>query len=473
MDCPGAVACGHPLTAAAATEILVDGGNAFDAVIAAQFAACVAEPVLASLGGGGFLLAQPAQGDPLLLDFFAQTPRQHNGTPGALYPIDADFGTATQTFHIGPGSIAAPGTVAGMFTAHQRLASLPMSRLVETAVQAARTGVPVNDFQGYIFDVVRPIYEGRAPFDAARTGALLVQPELADTLEQLAREGPGLFYRGPLAHSLVQLCREQGGHLDHGDLEGYQAIERSPLRFKHFGWQVLTNAPPSAGGVLIRHSLAQLGDSPVRPPAVAEALLATAQARGVLLDPSPQFSRGTTHISVIDQVGNLASMTLSNGEGSGCLIPGSGIMLNNMLGEEDINPQGIGRWQPNLRLGSMMSPTLLTREARRYALGSGGSNRIRSALVQTIAHLTNNGQSAGQAVAAPRLHIEGALLSAEPGFTEQDLVTLGRLPVSIQQWPEPNLFFGGVHVAGQHARGEFDAVGDPRRGGVGRLAGDS
>ena len=471
MTGQGAVACGHSVTAAAAVEILEEGGNAFDAVIAAQFAACVVEPVLTSLGGGGFLLADHPGQPSRVFDFFVQTPTTRPGTEDALHPIEADFGPATQTFHVGPASVATPGTVAGMFTIHRALASLPMSRLVEPAVRAASTGVIVNDFQGYIFDVVRPIYESVPPYTEAHSGHRLTQPELAESLESLAREGEGLFYRGELGARLVAHCANEGGHLTMDDLSAYRVIERQPLTLDHRGYRVLTNPLPSAGGVLIGHSLDALTGGHTAPADMVQAMAATNDARESLLDGTPQVSRGTTHISVADRAGNVAAMTLSNGEGSGCVIPGTGIMLNNMLGEEDINPGGIGQWQTDVRLGSMMAPTLILGEAHRYALGSGGSNRIRSALLQVIVHLLDHQLEPATAVAAPRLHLEEHLLSLEPGFDPETITRLEGMPLEVHPWTDQNLFFGGVHLVASHDDGRFDAVGDTRRGGVGRLAG--
>ena len=470
MPTSGAVACGHPLTADAAIQILEAGGNAFDAVIAAQFTACVVEPVLTSLAGGGFLLAKPATGSAILLDFFAQTPRQRLGQREALRAIDADFGTATQTFHIGPGAIATPGTVAGMFAAHARFAHLPMTELVQPAIRAARQGVLINDFQGGIFDIVRPIY-AEGLFAEANTGAHLQQSELADSLDNLATEGADLFYRGEMGARLVELCRQQGGHLSRQDLTAYQVIERIPLLSRYRDVDLLTNPPPSAGGVLIRHTLEALQNGTATPEEIAVALADTLRNRAALLDDSDQVSRGTTHISVVDEVGNVAAMTLSNGEGSGCLIPGTGIMTNNMLGEEDINPAGIDNWQPDRRLGSMMSPTLVLGDGYQAALGSGGSNRIRSAIVQVLVALLHHEVSPEEAVARHRLHVEPDLLSFEPDFDVARFRDLPGLPPAIQQWDEPSLFFGGVHLVRHFENGRLDAVGDPRRGGVGRTIG--
>ncbi|TNF85898.1 MAG: gamma-glutamyltransferase [Gammaproteobacteria bacterium] len=470
MSTTGAVACGHPLTADAAIQILEAGGNAFDAAIAAQFTACVAEPVLTSLAGGGFLLAKPADGEATLLDFFTHSPRERLGSAEALYAIDADFGTATQTFHIGPGSIATPGTVAGMFAAHERFARLPMTELVLPAVRAAREGLIIDDFQGGILDIVRPIY-AEGLYAEARTGIQFHQEALADSLSSLAEEGAELFYAGEIGARLAELCRNGGGHLSRDDLTGYQVIEREPLATRCRGAALLTNPPPSAGGALIRHTLNALEKREGTPTDVARALADTLRARAKLIDDSDQVNRGTTHISVVDGDGNVAAMTLSNGEGSGCLIPGTGIMTNNMLGEEDINPAGIDNWQPNRRLGSMMSPTLVLGEGYQAALGSGGSNRIRSAIVQVLVALLHHACEPTAAIARPRLHLEADLLSLEPGLEAAEFAGLQGLPAQIQQWDAQSLFFGGVHLVRHFDDGRLDAAGDPRRGGVGRTLG--
>jgi len=512
----GAVACGHPATAAAAEEILAEGGNAFDAVLAAFCAACAAEPVLASLGGGGFLLAQPAGQDPLLYDFFVQTPKRRRA-PDSLdfYPILADFGTATQEFHIGVGAMAVPGAVRGLFTIHEELASLPMTRIVEPGVRLARDGVATRPIDGYLFDVVSPILkataESRSLFfrddgNLLATGERLHQPLLADSLEALASEGAKLFYEGDFAARLVRLCRESGGLLTEEDLVAYQVIRRRPFACDYRGHRVVTNPPPSCGGILIGFALALLTEeSPARlgsgtldslqllarvmeltNKARVEARLeeavgdrAETEAAARLFDPAlleryndevrgqGSFTRGTTHISVVDGAGNLAAMSLSNGEGCGTHLPGSGIMLNNMLGEEDLNHGGFHRWPEDSRLSSMMAPTLATSaEGALYAIGSGGSNRIRTAVLQVLVNLLDHGMGMSAATEAPRLHVEGPVANLEGGLHAEAEGMLGQQGYRPIVWPAHNLFFGGVHGVALSAAGELSAAGDPRRGGA-------
>ena len=261
----GAVACGHPGTAEAVREILEDGGNAFDGALAGFWAATVAEPVLCSLGGGGFLMARPAESAPCLYDFFVQTPhRRRPADELDFFPILADFGTATQEFHIGLGSTATPGAIKGLFEVHRDLASLPMQRLAEPAVRLAREGFQVREIDAYVYRVISPVLmagtESKAVFSRPDgtlhdAGDHFAQPKLADTMEALAREGEQLFYAGELGRLLVAACREGGGQLTRGDLAAYQVKRRAPLERRYRGARILTNPPPSSGGILIAFAL--------------------------------------------------------------------------------------------------------------------------------------------------------------------------------------------------------------------------
>ena len=494
-----AVACGHDVTAAAAGEVLREGGNAFDAAIAAACAACVAEPVLCSLAGGGYLLAGRPGHAPVVYDFFVDTPcRKRPDGELDLHPIDADFGGVTQEFHIGLGSVATPGMVAGLFAVQRDLCRLPMTRLVEPAVRAARDGIEFNALQAYIFQVVAPIYlatdGARATYGADRrslpqAGGRFLQPDLAHALETIAREGPAIFYLGEMARDLVAACETGGGQLTQADLQRYEVVRREALAVGYREARLFTNPPPSRGGILVAFALALLEETRAGPrgawrQAMVEAMRLTNQARvesdEPLLDPGllaryraevrgrPGFNRGTTHISVLDGDGNVAAVSLSNGEGCGHVLPGTGIMLNNMLGEEDLNPGGFQAWPPGTRMGSMMAPTLLEMPGRRIVLGTGGSNRIRSAILQVVTNLVDLGMDIGEAVEAARIHVEGDLLSVEPGFPADEVAAMNACGLRLEPWRERNLFFGGVHVAAGQDAGRV-AQGDPRRGGVGIL----
>ena len=515
MKSLGTVACGHPETATAAESVLKAGGNAFDAILAAHFMACVVEPVLASLGGGGFLLAHTRENRDVIYDFFAQTPLTLRTKDEVdFYPIHANFGTTTQEFHIGLASVATPGAVKGLFKIHEDLASMPIQDLAQPAIDAARRGVPVNAFQGYILDIVSPILtataESRRQYHSQihadvliGEGEILQQSQLADFLEALVTEGGDLFYRGDIAQAISDLCAQAGGQLTRQDLAQYQVILRDPLSVVYRHHRVLSNPPPSCGGTLIAFALnllehiniGQYGcGSRQHLQCLAEVMRLTNEARFAtwtttaddsalynLLDPHllQQYRekitgnvlslRGTTHMSVMDSMGNVASMTVSNGEGCGHMIPDTGVMLNNMLGEEDLNPGGFFRWQANRRMTSMMAPTLVfSPDGKTICLGSGGSNRLRTAILQVLINVIDFNKNLLDAVNQPRLHYENDLLSIEPGFDLREAQLVSQQYANHKLWDEKNLFFGGVHAVSEH-HGEFDSAGDDRRGGAAKV----
>ncbi len=491
-----AVAAGHTLVTAAACELLRVGGNAFDAVVAAGFASAVVEPALTSLGGGGFLLARTAQGKATLFDFFTDTPgRSLSG--GALephfLPVTVRFPASDQIFNVGLGSVAVPGNLKGLLYIHRRLGSLPLKEVLAPAVRLAREGVCLSTFQAYVLGLLYPIMTltaaGRALYEPERRflqeNDLLVNPELADFLETLPQEGEREFYQGELARRIARDMQAGQGLLTAADLAAYEVIERDPLRADYRGLQLLTNPLPSFGGSLIALSLRLLetceaGSLPfgsaaqlallaavmeevdrcraagvLGPEELAAAELAERQAR------VRTASGGTTQISVCDATGNAASMTTSNGEGSGYIVPGAGIMLNNMMGEDDLHPDGFHASPPGVRVASMMAPSLLLEGGQvRLVLGSGGSKRIRTAILQVLGHLIDHGLPLQEAVEAPRLHWDGECLQMEPGFTDQAIAALRqRWPVNL--WPVRDVYFGGVHAVSPWG----ESAGDPRRGG--------
>jgi gamma-glutamyltranspeptidase/glutathione hydrolase len=497
----GVVAAGHELTANAAGEILQDGGNAFDACVAGLFMTFVAEAVFASPGGGGFLMARRAGSDAVtLFDFFAETPRKRRPQREIdFYPIHADFGPAKQEFHIGQGSSATPGVVPGIFAMHEELCRLPMKRLVEPAVRAARQGFPLSAFQAYLFTVIAPILnatEGVARIFAPggtllKAGETFRNPNLAETIEWLAEDGARLFLDGDVGQAIVREQRD-GGYLTHDDLASYRVALRNPILWRHDGATVALNPPPAASGALIAFGLGYVQalideGRALDALALKEAMAATNEARashgeGLVAKLAgghlarnmretarhPAAHRGTTHISVIDGEGNAAAASLSNGEGNGSIVGKFGFMLNNMLGEEDLSPEGLGTWCEGVRLSSMMAPTIILQpDGTVVALGTGGSNRIRTAILQVAVNLLDHGMNLDDAVAAPRLHLEKCgTLSYEPGFPEAAEAAFRTLEDKAHAWPAPNLFFGGVHAARRFGDGGVEGAGDPRRGGV-------
>jgi len=482
----GIVAAGHPLTAEAGADALRAGGNAVDAALAAMMASFATEPLLTGLGAGGYMLVAPPGERAELLDFMVESPGR--GAPGGrraeLVPVDVSFGEAVQVFNAGAASCGPYGCPSGICVAHERFATLPLAELVAPAARLARDGVEINPEQAFIFELLegivalteesRALYwiDGRAP----RAGDVLCDPDLADALERLAAEGDEPFYRGDIAAAVCARVEERGGLLTSEDLSAYETIARRPVRIEYRGHEVLTNPPPSAGGILIASVLARLGEEP-GPPTMTALIDAMEHAQGAR---THEFLEGlhrenfmedflavrlgnTTHISVMDAEGWACSVTATNGACSGIVVPGTGIHVNNMMGEADLNPLGFFKHPPGRRLPSMMAPTVVRRNGRpELVLGSAGSARIRSAITQVVLNVIDHGMDAEAAVVAPRVHWEDGLVYAEPGLDLSELEQAGR-PLS--RFGRLNVFFGGCQAV-QTDGHVLTGAADPRRGGA-------
>ena len=467
----GVVAAGHPLTAEAGAQVLREGGNAVDAAVCAALASFAVESPLTGFGAGGFMMVHDGS-ETTLLDFFVAAPGRGGVERKAeLVPVQVHFDVETvQTFYVGPVSCGVPGTAAGLEQALRRFGTMPLAELVKPGVGLAREGAPVNPEQAYILDILEPIHarlpgtrELYAPDGRTlREGELFRFAALAEALERFGAEGAEPFCSGGIAAALSAYVVERGGTLGPADFAGYEVIEREPIRAAFRGTEVLTNPPPSSGGTLIAYCLGlleQAGKSS-GPEQLVAAMEAANAARGDLLG-------STTHISALDRNGMCANVTCSNGSGSGVLVPGTGVILNNMLGEEDLNPLGFHSIPPGRRVTSMMAPTVVLRDGEiELGLGSAGSNRIRSAILQTIVRAIEQGMGADEAVRAPRLHFEDGVVQAEPGIDEEALARIEARGTPVLRRPQINLFFGGTQaVVRERDSGRLSGGGDPRRGG--------
>ncbi len=486
----GMVAAGHQKTAEVGAEVLRAGGNAVDAAIAAVLASWVCEPLLTGPGAGGYMLVAGAGEEPTLLDFFVAAPGHGAGDDHApLQAVEVSFGDATQTFHCGAASCGVPGSPAGIAAAAERWGTLPLSDLAAPAARLAREGVPLNGPQAYVFEILDGILCSTPSAAAEFTrggrplalGEPFASPELAETIERLGADGAAPFYSGDIAAAIVAEVQQLGGLLDLADLAAYEAIEREPVGAEYRGRRILTNPPPSAGGVLLVLAFSRLAQiCPEGVPTNAQLLevidevqaLRTPQFTAGLID--PDFLRrflaanlgSTTHVSVIDNDGRACSVTCSNGEGSAVVVEGTGIHVNNMMGEEDLNPLGFFRAAPGQRMPSMMAPTVVLAAdgTAELAIGSAGSNRIRSAILQVIVKLIDQRSAVQAAVNAPRFHSEGGTIFVEPGV-DLSGIDLGKR--ELVQFRAENLFFGGTQVVARELpSGRCHGGGDPRRGGA-------
>ena len=521
----GHVVAGDTRTAHAGGQILAAGGNAVDAAVGAVFAACVAEPVLTGPFGGGFgLVAGPKQAT-VAYDFFATIPGRGLGPAKEQAGLDFEglevsFGPTTQVFHGGRGATATPRLLPGLMHLHESHGRLPFPQVIQPAVALAEKGAPLSGQIAPIANILTPILrltpEAAALFaprgPVLSPGESFYSPDFAGFLKNLAG--------GHWQDAQQMLCNSFGaptGRITAADLAQGDVYQSKPVQVNLGPYTIMLNPPPSLGGLLVGFGLELLADIPAevwRDDTETACMLlacmaATQKARVNVLDSavkqsserlfkvagpflSPEhldawrapmhmvFEKGvqgvtlpennlgsTTHVSTIDQDGMACSITTSNGEGCGHVVPGAGVLANNFLGEEDINPAGFHVRPAGERMTSMMCPTIVLKDGvPMLALGTGGSNRIRTALLQVLVHHLLRKIPLEVAVKHPRMHYEGGALFIERSVFGQEvsaetLATLTRRVPKLVPFDAPNMFFGGVHVANRQGEG----VGDPRRGG--------
>lgn len=528
---PGVIAAGDRLTAAAGASMLEKGGNAVDAAVAAAFASFIAEVGVVHLGGSGIAQLYRPAGDggidtSVTYDFFSAMPglnRPADGQPLDFEKVTIDFGPATQEFYLGRGSVAVPGNIAGLCRMAADHGRLPLSTLLEPAIELAQKGLALAPFQAETCALLSPLYmhtdEMRQIFAKdgrmIEPGGWLYVPGLAETLRELAKHGVQFARTGQLAQELVADQAARGGLLTHDDLKNYEVLLSPPIRLSYRDYEILLPRPSSSGGVLIAFSLRllshfQIGQlsygSEQHLRLLFEVMAATSRARPVwdrtvrdlpaneaiayflsdsfvghyvaevrasirgerhlpaLSEPAPHPD--TSHLSVIDGEGLAVSLTTTAGESAGYVVPGTGYIPNNILGEADLHPAGFHSRPAGERIHTMMTPTVVLHRGRvRLVLGSGGSIRIRSAILQVLSNLLDYGMSLDNAVNRPRVHLEDGVLQCELGYDPMAVERLEALGYPVNRWDKRSIYFGGAHSVSQTPDGRLVAAGDNRRGG--------
>ena len=464
----GMVASQNTLASQIGADVIRDGGKAIDAAVAVAFALAVVHPTAGNIGGGGFIVYRPAQGEPVAYDFRELAPAKASAT---MWLKDGKY--SSELHHSSHLAVGVPGTVAGLHLAWTERGTLPWKRLVAPAIVLARDGFTLTEalaqslrgqlknFQKYPASLAQFSKNG-TPYDAGET---LRQPDLARTLERIANDGPAGFYEGETALAIEKEMLANGGIMTRDDLRNYAAKRRAPVTGTYRGYDVISMPPISSGGValiemlnllegydlaslgagsaatvhLIAESMKRayadrarhLGDPEFNPDMPIARLISKAYAtelrKTISADraakPSPttfewaQESDETTHISVVDGDRNAVSLTytLEQGYGVKIVVPGTGFLLNNEMGDFNAAPgmttaEGLIGTDPNLaapgkRMLSSMTPTILAKDGQlAMVTGSPGGRTIINTVLETILNVVDFGMNAQEAVDAPRFH---------------------------------------------------------------------
>jgi gamma-glutamyltranspeptidase/glutathione hydrolase len=497
-----AVAASNSLAADAGVRLAAVGGNAVDAALAAVFVSMVCEPGVCSLAGGAFVTVGPADGsDPVTVDGNVEMPGR--GLPPERFgrgvvDVTTGYGGGI-TMTVGHGSVATPGALAALAEASARFGQAPWREVLAPAVAAARDGFPLGAASAYYLDFVHDQVFGWHPDSYAalhdangrllRPGDLVRVRHLAESLSEIAEEGVDAFYRGEVARRIAADMAAHDGLVTAADLAAYRPVTRPALRVELGGWRLGTNPPPAIGGVTLAAMLQLMAGRPaadwtaedvahligvqdavlryrVEHLDVAEDRVAAARrlldsvADGSLL--ALRTSPSTVHVSAVDDAGTTCAVTSSAGYGSGVMTPGTGLWLNNCLGEPELNRRGLHALPPGERLPSNMAPTVgRRRDGAVLAIGSPGADRISTALLQVLASFATGGLPLDAAITRPRLHVrhveDGVVIEHEAGLP------LPPLTVPTCAHPELAMFFGGVGAALRLPGGDLVAAADPRR----------
>jgi gamma-glutamyltranspeptidase/glutathione hydrolase len=456
------VAAGHPATVEAGIEILEDGGSAADAAVAASLASCVAETVMTGLLGGGHgIYFHAANGQARLLDCFVAVPglgakRRH----AELIELAVPFGAELVHYAVGAASCAVPGLAAGLDALWREYGRLPWPRLVQPALELARSGVEFPPAHAACLEMLAPvmtmnegarIYSPRGSLLAG--GGRLEQPGLVPALEAIAAEGAASVYRGSIAEALLSLMDERDGLVTRDDLSAYRAVWGEPEEVAYRG----TRFQARRGLSDVLEALAALERLPaLHGTPEPERALTLVRALG---EDGP--ASHTTNLVTADAAGDVCVLTTSLGLGSGDFLPGLDLHLNSMLGERDLVRRTL---EPGDRMDSMMTPAFAQDDSGLLlAAGAAGGTRLRSALVWVVAGVLDEGLQPEQAVARPRLHAAGRIVHLEPGFAQATIERLEGAGFAARVWAAPHHYFGGVSLITRSG-----AAGDPRRDGAAR-----
>jgi len=499
----GMVASAHPLASRAGVEVLRAGGNAVDAAVAAALALNVVEPHASGIGGGGFMMVRTAEGKAAMISFREKAPAA--ATPGLFYP-----GGKLNKHWVEHGgrSVAVPGALAGYRLAMDRYGTKPWSEVFQAAIRYAREGFEIREkLAGFISserEVLCAYSASAAVFlpdgQPMAAGQVLKNPDLAATLERIAREGPEAFYQGQVARAIVAAVTSDGGVMTLEDLANYKASILEPVRGSYRGYEILSSPPPSSGGthviqllsIMENFDVSKLGHNRLEYlHTLAEAMKwAYADRERYMADPAfvkvpveriidkaytkqistrikanaatdavypgwkedPSKPGNTTHLCVVDAWGNVVSMTqtINHEFGSGMVVPGCGFLLNDEMADFSFEEGSVNSVQGGKRPLSSMSPSIVLKDGKPVlALGTPGGTRIITALTQILINVLDFGMSIDEAIEAPRFHCystggKAAALNVESRIPEATREALERLGHEVKIRGAYDKYFGGA-----------------------------
>jgi len=521
----GVVSAAKPEASEVGVKILEMGGNAVDAAIATAFAIGVLEPNASGIGGGGFMIIKLAEmEEAIIIDFREIAPM---ATSPSFFTLDKNNLPVNNESLVGGKAVGVPGEVAGLLYALENFGTMSRAEIMQPAIEWAEKGIPVTT---NLFSIINDNYEklilmengadlyflfGGIPYEV---GEVIVLEELAETLRRIVEKGVDAIYSGEIAEKIVAEVQKRGGVMTLDDLSNYEVKVRKPVEGTYRGFTILSVPPASSGGthviellnILENFDLKSLGDNTAETLHIwseamklvfadrskymadtdfvevplegltskeyAKTLSERIDPRSLLKDieagnPWPFESGSTTHLSVMDKDGNMVAMTKSINSffGSGVVVPGTGILLNNHMDDFVKAPGSANSVEPGKRPLSSMSPTLvLDHEGRPYmTIGAPGGTRIITTVAQTISNVIDHGMTIQQAILAPRVfRTETGPLSIEGRISinaYKKLIEMGH-EISIHNDYDP--YFGGVHaVLFNRDIGILFGGADPRRDG--------
>lgn len=519
----GVVSAAKPEASKVGVEILKKGGNAVDAAVATAFAIGVLEPNASGLGGGGFMLIKPADGEPVVIDFREEAPG--NSTPD-MYELDENGKVVDKASTVGGKAVGVPGETTGLLTALKKYGTMSRREVMQPAIDFAYNGIPVTI---NLASIIADNYEKISKYPEAakiylkeglpyEIGDTIKNPDYGKTLEKIADQGAVAFYRGEIAEKIVNEVQKQGGILTKEDLKNYFVKMRKPVTGTYRGYEIISTPPASSGGTHViqllnmmeNFDLRSMGDNTAKTwhlwseamrqmyadrseymgdtdfvKVPLKGLTSKEYAKELVKkfdmekpsadkipgEPWKFESESTTHISVMDKEGNMVSVTKSINYffGSGVVVPGTGIVLNNHMDDFVAKPGSKNSIEPRKRPLSSMSPTVVLDPKGRpfMAIGSPGATRIITAVALTISNVIDHGMNIQEAINAPRItQYQFGTLKSEgrmSAMAYKELQDMGH-EVEVKDYFAP--YFGGVHaVVMNYEKGMLEGGADPRRDG--------